>query len=243
MEISILHLYPELMNLYGEYGNINILKSRLEEQGFKVNIIEKSLNDEIDFYEPDFVYCGAGTERNKMIALEHLKKYQIGFSNFVQSGKPCLFTGNSLELLGKSIKRNDREDSALGIFGFEVKELEERITEDIILKSSLFKREVVGFINKQSKTINNDDSLFDIIYESSPSESNGREGYIKNNLIATYTIGPLLVKNPDVLDFFVRKIIECKFNDFEIKNIEHENEEKGYTLTYNELNQRNQKSI
>ena len=238
MEINFLHLYSNLMNLYGEYGNINILKARIEEQGIKVNIIEKSLDDEIKFNDVDFVYCGSGTEKNKKVALEHLKTYGDSFKEFIKNGGPCLFTGNSLELLGKHIKTSDKTLDAIGIFNFDVVELPERVTADVILKSDKFEKEVVGFINKQSRIENNDDALFKIVYESGLTESNNKEGFMQNNLIASYLIGPLLVKNPEILKFYVDKIITKKYKDFKIKEIGHKNEEEGYNLTLSELTKR-----
>ena len=56
MEINILHLYYDLLNLYGENGNIKALKKHLEEQNVKVNIEFLTLNDKIDFKRYDFVY-------------------------------------------------------------------------------------------------------------------------------------------------------------------------------------------
>jgi CobQ-like glutamine amidotransferase family enzyme len=226
------------MNLYGEYGNINILKSRIEEQGIKVNIIEKSLDDEIKFNDIDFVYCGSGTEKNKVIALEHLKKYENSCKEFIENGGLGLFTGNSLELLGKHIKISDKALDAIGVFNFDIVELSERVTADVILKSNKFDREVIGFINKQSRIENNDDALFKIVYESGLTESNNKEGFMQNNLLTTYLIGPLLVKNPEILKFYVDKIITKKFKDFKIKEIGHKNEEEGYNLTLSELTKR-----
>ena len=46
MELNICHLYPDLLNVYGDVGNILILKHRAEERGIKVNIINVSLNDD-----------------------------------------------------------------------------------------------------------------------------------------------------------------------------------------------------
>ena len=238
MEINLLHLYPELMNLYGEYGNINILKSRLENQGIKVNLIEKSLDDELKFDDIDFIYCGSGTERNKKIALEHLKKFKKDFKDYINNNGPCLFTGNSLELLGKSIKTMNDELIALNVFEFNSVELSDRLTADVILKSNKFGREVVGFINKQSRIENNDEAIFEIEYESGLTESNSKEGFMKNNLLTTYLIGPLLIRNPELLSFFVERIVNKKYKDFNLKDIQYQNEEEGYKLVLMELNQR-----
>ena len=75
MKITIGHLYYDILNLYGESGNILALKYALEHQGIEVIIKELTITDELDFSDLDFVYIGCGTEQNQLVALKHLKKY------------------------------------------------------------------------------------------------------------------------------------------------------------------------
>ena len=76
MEIKILHLLYDLMNLYGEYGNVNVIKYRLEKQGANVLVDKKTIGDEIHFNDYDFIYMGSGTEKNQLVALDFLKNYK-----------------------------------------------------------------------------------------------------------------------------------------------------------------------
>ena len=74
--IHIAHLYYDLLNLYGENGNIKALKKELENQGLNVYIHFLTIDDELDLEKYDFVYIGAGTENNQKIVLPHLMKYK-----------------------------------------------------------------------------------------------------------------------------------------------------------------------
>ena len=56
--MKILHLYYDLMNLYGEYGNVVVLAKHLEDQGEEVIVDKKTIGDQIDFTQYDFIYCG-----------------------------------------------------------------------------------------------------------------------------------------------------------------------------------------
>ena len=76
MEIKIAHLYYDLMNLYGENGNIKALKTQLEAQDVSVKLSLLTIDDELDFKEYDIVYIGAGTEENQKLVLKHLLKYK-----------------------------------------------------------------------------------------------------------------------------------------------------------------------
>jgi CobQ-like glutamine amidotransferase family enzyme len=213
------------MNLYGDYGNVSILKSRLIDQGAEVNVVCKTIGDEISFDDTDFVYCGAGTESNLLLALEDLKRYKEDFIRYIDSGKPCLFTGNSMEMLGKSISSETSTIEAFSVFGYEAKKEKERIIGNVIIKSDAFNEKIVGFVNKQA-TIKDDSSISGInIYNSSHMENSF---YVKESLISTYITGPILVKNPELLDFFVKSIISKKDSNYEIKKIEYPNEDLGY---------------
>ena len=67
MELNICHLYPDLLNVYGDVGNILILKHRAEERGIKVNIINVSLNDEFNADDYDIVFFGGGQDYEQSI--------------------------------------------------------------------------------------------------------------------------------------------------------------------------------
>ena len=235
MEIKILHLFHDLMNLYGEYGNVNILKSRLEDQGAHVTVEKKTIEDEIDFNRYDFIYCGSGTEKNQLIALDYLKKYKSELKDAIDHNKYMLFTGNSFELFGKSLLQTDGDKiELLGLIDFDVQNTKDRITGDVILKSDKLKKEVIGFINKQSLIDNIENPLFKVEFGVGADKSNQVEGVRKNNFFGTYTIGPILIKNPEVLEFFVEGIIDSIDDRFEFKEVSYPNELEGYNMVLKE---------
>lgn len=238
MEIKILHLYYDLLNLYGEYGNINILISRLEDQGVKVILDRKTVGDTFDFSEYNFIYVGSGIESNLLIALGDLKTHSEELKKYIELNKVALFTGNSIEMLGNEIKESEKQIEGLNVFEFIVSRLTDRKTADIIYTSKLFEKETVGFINKQANIEKNNNHLFDVAFGIGENEENSHEGVFKNNLIATYVIGPILVRNPHILKYFVEKIIKSKDENFNIKEIEYKNEEEGYELVLKELKER-----
>lgn len=229
--VKILHLYPHLMNLYGDYANVIVLKKHLEDQGLKVSIIEKDIGDDIVFNKYDFVYMGSGTESNLMVALNDLIKYKDELTAYIESGKTMLFTGNAMELLGNYID----EKEALGIFNFETEHTNKRFTGDVIVKNDEFGF-VVGFINKSTKIIDNKENrLFEYIFMDNNLKDDKYEGYRKNNLFATHIIGPVLVKNPDFMDTVVKTLLP---NNMKFKHIEYKYEKESYIVTLSALKER-----
>lgn len=229
--VNILHLYPKLMNLYGDYGNIAGLKKHLEDQGLEVCVDNKNIGDSINFDKYDFIYMGSGSERNQKVTLNDFIKYKTEFVDCVKNGKLILFTGNSIELLGEKI--DDVE--ALGIFDFETKHYDKRFTGDVIVRNDEFGY-LVGFINKSS-VISGGSSyrLFDYVCKESQLDKNMFEGFRFNNLFATHLIGPVLIKNPS----FMNKIVSCLMPvGMKMKKIVYQNEEESYIITLNSLKER-----
>lgn len=240
MTIKILHLYNDLMNLYGEYGNINILKSHLEDQNVQVEVSNKTINDDYNLMDYDFIYCGSGLNSHLDLALNDFKKHKDELKQYVDSNKVSLFTGNSLEMLGKKIyilEDNEEKDlqEGLGFFNFKVQRLKDCKTNDIIYDSELLNDTIVGFVNKQANIYDNDSHLFKVKFGIGENEKSDYEGAKINNLYATYVIGPILVRNPHFLKKIVEDIIKSKDSSYDIKDIPYENEEEGYNLVLNEL--------
>ena len=233
MEFKILHLYYDFMNLYGEYGNINILKQYLKNMNNDVVIHQKTVNDDYNLMDYDFIYIGSGTEKNLEYVLQDLKKHKEELLEYINSNKYALFTGNSYEMLGKSI--DDVE--TLQILNFTVERLKDRKTDDVIMESSFIPNKVVGFINKMSTIKDNDCPLFSVIFGIGSDKDNKTEGIKHHNLFGTYVIGPILVRNPYFLELIIKGMYELKGN--KIDKIElNENEIKGYELVLSELENR-----
>lgn len=234
MIIKILHMYYDLMNLYGEYGNIKILESHLKDAGVEVIVDKKTVGDNFKINDYDFIYIGSGTEKNQAVVLEDLKKHKNELKQYIESNKYALFTGNSFEMLGEKIENN----VALNIFDFKVLRTKDRITSDVILSSKYFKNEVVGFINKMSNIINNHNPLFQVIFGIGENENNDYEGIKYKNLYGTYVSGPIFIRNPEFLKSIMLGICESKDKKFKCKVKSYKNEEEGYLLVLSELMKR-----
>ena len=74
--MKILCLYNDLMNLYGESGNIKAIKYHLDKLNIKHQIDYLSIDDKIKFKDYDLVIIGSGKEKNREICLKHLEKYK-----------------------------------------------------------------------------------------------------------------------------------------------------------------------
>lgn len=215
MTVYIAHLYYDLMNLYGEVGNIKALKYALESEKDKVEIDKLTVLDDIDFSKYDIIYIGSGTENNQLLVLEDIKKYKDEIKKYIESNKFIIATGNSIELFGKSISNN----SALNIFNYTSKQIDKRIVSDVIIKMKNVKDNVIGFQNRGSIIEGNDNPLF---------IDDANLGVNYKNFYGTYILGPILARNPELNKYLVSKILKMKNNKFKVKNIDLKLEKKAY---------------
>lgn len=204
--IKIAHLYYDLMNYYGEQGNVLALKTAIEYAGFKVNVKTLSVDDEIDFEKYDIFYMGMGTKRNQEIVRKDILKYKEKIENVIDK-KMFIMTGNSYELFGKKID----DKKCLGVFNFESKTTD-RIVGEQVFKSDIIKETIIGFQNRFSSNNIKDDYLFEVIKGTGNDSESKVEGIHKNNFFGTYLLGPILIRNPYFKDALLKYIGIDKMN-------------------------------
>ena len=214
MKIIIGYLYNDLLNLYGDEGNIKALKYHLEEQNVTVEIRYMSVKDEKKLDDVDFLYIGCGTEHNVMVALEDLKKDKSKIEEYLKSNKILLATGNSIEIFGNYIITN-KKIKALGVADY-VCMHQDRIVKDVKAKTNLVEDEIIGFENHGSNNISSNDDIFN-----------------EGSFYGTYIVGPLLVRNPKLCSKLVHKLIDSKDSNFKYKEEDYEFEIEAYKKAVN----------
>ncbi len=240
MELNILHLYPDAMSLYGEYANVSILRRQLEAMGVTVAVKTAVFEDELSFEGVDLIYMGAGTERVQKLALEALRPYADQLKAAVDGGAAVLFTGNAMELLGASVTdAAGKEWPGLGFADYTTVESDRRDPVDVIAHSPLLEQAAVGFMNKCSVTHGVKTPLFDRLTLGFGNEAKGgAEGYVDGNVFATHLTGPVLVKNPELLDLIVRRLFAAKGWELPETVPAQPHQREGYAVTLRELSAR-----
>ena len=104
-EIKILYLYPDILDLYGDIGNIKVLKYRLEQRGYTATIDKYSINDEKpDFKNYDIIFAGGGADNEQKILSDDLAKYKEEIKQAVEEGVFFLLICGAYQLFGKYYK-------------------------------------------------------------------------------------------------------------------------------------------
>lgn len=227
--IKIAHLYYDLMNLYGDNGNIKALKHQLEHQGIKVKISFLTIGDEINFDDYDLFYIGPGTNDNQKLVLKDLLKYQKEIKKAIEKNKFFLITGNALDMFGKYIlTESNKKVKTLKTFDYYSKEESFRLVDEIIAKCDLVDDYILGFQNQNSTMHESHNSLFSIIKGIGSYPNSTNEGIIYNNFIGTYLIGPILVRNPELLKYVTKQLVNYKKKSFKFKKFDLNLEQKAH---------------
>ena len=241
MELKIIHFYPDLMSLYGSYANVAVLKRYLEQMGNTVTVetIQPGAS-EAELVDPDFIFMGAGTERAQKAALADFTRYESAIKAAAEDGVAMLFAGTSMELLGKSITDDaGKEYAALGLAYFTTVQTKKRFVEDVYGVTDLYPEPVVGFINKSSTISGVETPLLTSVQLGYGNEGlKTPEGFRYKNVIGSHLTGPILVKNPRLLDKVVSAIYEKRGEALPKKRPTNQWTEDGYAITAEQLKQR-----
>lgn len=233
MKITLAHLYYDLLNLYGESGNVKALINGFKQQNIKIDIKLLSINDKLEFDKYDIIYIGAGTEHNQSLVLKHIMKYKKDIKKYIDSNKFFIATGNSIDLFGKCMNN----EKCLNIFDFITQKADKRIVEETLVKCNFLKNNLIGFQNQSNEIINTvENPLFEIINSTSKIKFKN-EGIKYNNFYATYLLGPILIRNSELLKYIITNLITSKNKNFKFKKFNFTLENRAFkTYVSNKYN-------
>ena len=240
--INILHLYYDILNLYGENANTRCLKEELKRNDIKVKVDLKSINDKIDFEKYDIIYIGSGSEESLKLALDDIIKRKDDLKKYIEENKYLILTGNSMCLFGSYIDTNKDKLEALNIFDYYTKYIDsatfknassDRIVGEIKGTSKLIKQTIIGFQNRCDYVYNVKTPLLEVEMKYSNDGTNTNEGFTYKNVYATHTIGPLLIRNPYFTDYILKKICKEKNLNYKVEETSSKEAYKKYLENFN----------
>lgn len=216
MELNILHLYPDLLNLYGDKGNLASLTRRAQWRGIAVNLTLCTKDDPIpDLNTFDIIFLGGGPDKAEEMACSFLKEKREELSAYIEQDGVLLATCGGFPMLGKEFPTADGLSEGLSVLDITTQLNEGRLIGNIVLESPLAKHPVVGFENRIGKTvIGHYQPLGKVISGYGNTGDGSDEGLIYKNVIATHLHGPLLPKNPELCDELLLRALRKKYPDF-----------------------------
>ncbi len=215
-KIVIGHLFPDMLNMYGDKGNILALKNRLLRRDIDAHVIEHNQLETIDFKSLDIVLLGGGSDREQRMVCRQLRSAREAICDYVESGGVLLALCGGYPLLGTYYKQKDEIIEGLSILDIHTEWGEERLIGDVIISSNVTGKEnlFVGFENHSGRTyIGNHKPFGTVRYGHGNNGEDSTCGVVYKNLLGTYLHGPLLPKNPVLTDELLTRALLRKYGE------------------------------
>lgn len=235
MKLTIGHLYPDLLNLYGDRGNIQCLVKRCQWRGIEAEVKTFELDDEVSFDGLDIVLLGGGSDREQMLVCEKLREIREDFKAYVEDNGVVIAICGGYQLLGEYYKTEKGTIPGLELVDMCTEQGDGRLISNIVLKSELFDMPVVGFENHGGRTdIRGNKPLGKVLYGEGNDGVSKEEGIVYKNVIGTYLHGPLLPKNPQLADWLIVRGLERKYGEkVELTPLDDSQEQEANAYIYN----------
>lgn len=215
-ELVIAHLFPDLLNLYGDGGNVRILEQRLRWRGIPVEVKRVNHGETVDLSDVDLVMLGGGPDREQRLASAELMGMREQLHAYVEDGGVLLAICGGYQILGHEWLLGDEVVKGLGIVDMTTERAVggsgDRLIDNIVLTSPLAKRPVVGYENHAGRThLGAGVEPFGAVASATGHGNNDadkQDGVRYKNVVGTYLHGPLLAKNPEVADDLLTRALD-----------------------------------
>lgn len=232
--INILHLYSKSMDLYGDYKNLHVLCQRIRETGNEVRVDTAELFEDLHFEGYDLVYLGHGKARNLAAAADHFVPYGEAVKAAIENGQLWLVTGNARQLFGRSFTTPDgSRKNGIGLFDYTGVETGKVFVSDMIAHPTYDPEATVyGFANRTAYLEGeNRYPLFKVITGFGDGKTpDGAEGTLYRNFFGTWSMGPVLVRNPSLMKEILKRLLGEDFSECDFRL-----EEKALELVISEF--------
>lgn len=235
MSIVIGYLYGDLMNIYGDTGNIIALQKRAEWRGIDIEVKNISIGDELKINDADIFFFGGGQDQQQELVAQDLQNKATVLKAAIESGVPLLSICGGYQLLGDYYQPHQGPKlPGIELFPAYTIASYDRMIGNIVVKSSVISHQsseiavsltadseagpktesyLVGFENHSGKTYLKEGGqpLGKVIKGFGNNGADQTEGCIYKNAIGCYMHGSLLPKNPHLADWFLKTALEVKY--------------------------------
>ena len=221
-ELQILHLYPELLNLYGDSGNILVLRKRLEWRHLGCTVHEVHMGERASLTGIDLAFIGGGSDREQRIVCDELQRQRSELAAFVEDGGVLLAVCGGYQLLGHSYLMGNEEVRGLSLVDLYTDRGSPRLIGNVMVESRIAPQPIVGYENHGGRTHLGArvEPLGRVLFGNGNDGKSGQEGCLYRNVVGTYVHGPLLPKNPGVADWLLSRALERRGDTGELEPLD-----------------------
>ena len=221
MELNICHLYPDILNLYGDRGNILCMQQRLRWRGIDVVTGGVSIGEKLDASKYDLIFVGGGQDFEQEVLLEDLNGGKTAeLKAAIEDGTPVLAICGGYQMLGHYYETWDGQKCAFtGAVDLYTVGSKQRMIGNYMFTCDELNLAVVGFENHSGKTYlgSGVKPMGKVLAVYGNNGEDGFEGARYKNVFATYSHGCLLPKNPKLCDHILATALTRKYGTCELQ--------------------------
>jgi len=233
MELTLAHLYPRQMNIYGDQGNIIALKYRCEKRQIKLIVKPIDLKTPLPNGSFDILFGGGGQDQQQALISQDLLSRKKILTQAFNHQIPMLTICGSYQLFGAYFQpTNGPKIPGLNLLDAYTIASTKRKIGNIIIKSKF--SYLVGFENHSGNTFLSGSTkpLGKVIKGFGNNGQDKTEGAVKNNLFGCYLHGSLLPKNPVFCDHLIQTALENKYSSVKLKPLSDQFENQARQQAY-----------
>ena len=239
MELNICHLYPDILNLYGDRGNVLCMRKRLGWRGIDANVEEVSIGQNLEASKYDLLFIGGGQDFEQEVLLPDLRGEKTQeLISAIEDGLPVLAICGGYQMLGQYYKTWDGQQCDFtGALDLYTVGSEQRMIGNYMFSCEEAGCNIVGFENHSGKTYLGSGvrPLGRVLEGSGNNGEDGTEGARYKNVFASYSHGCLLPKNPKLADLILQTALERKYGALTLPPLPDTLETAAHTYMENRL--------
>lgn len=212
MELRICHLYPELLNLNGDPGNVMLLSDRAKRRGIAVSVSSLSFGERFSAADYDLVFLGNGQDEELSAVLKELQNDRAALKAYIEDGGVLLAVCGGYEMLGEyTVTADGTKTEGLSLLPIHTTIGEKRRIGNAVVRNG--ERLYIGFENHAGRTdIGGLSPLGEVLLGFGNGET-GYEGCRYQNVVGTYLHGPFLSKCPEMADELLAKALSRRYGE------------------------------
>ena len=223
--VNVCWMYHDIMDLYGDKGNIMVLKKRCLDRNIEFHLDTCGIGEQKDLSQYDLIFLGGGADKEQISLIPDLLSRKENIKKAMDEHTFVLLICGGYQLFGQYyIAADGSKIEGLKFYDYYTDTGKEgkRCIGNIILEDDLdgLKTKIIGFENHGGQTENVKSPLGKVLKGYGNSFDAGYEGFYDGKILGTYLHGPLLPKNPQVADFVITKAIQKRNPDFSFNDLQ-----------------------
>ncbi len=225
MNLRILWMYHDLMDLYGDKGNIQVLKTRCAKRGIDCTVDTCTIGEKKDPADYDLFFMGGGADREQNLIYEDLIARKEDIRRAMDERTAFLLICGGYQLFGQYYRDQDgSEIQGLGFFDYYTiaADRDHRCIGNIAVETVIdgVSMKAVGFENHGGQTQNVSSPFARVLSGHGNMYRSKYEGFMNDQVLATYMHGPLLPKNPGIADQIIRRALKKRSGEVTLADLD-----------------------